>query len=143
MRMEFQSSSPLSKLGIVRVVARGLVLMAGVCGGGSIGGCTATVQTAQPAEPAAATEDVVADTAPVDIQTYPHSDYNGRTVYFVNGRSYYSRGSRWYYYRTEPQDLAVRRRQYVQQAPAAHPRREEAPRGPEYREGPREAVPVH
>ncbi|HEY3593520.1 MAG TPA: hypothetical protein VGL13_06590 [Polyangiaceae bacterium] len=94
-------------------------------------------------QPAAATEDVeVVATAPVDVQTYPHTDYEGRTVYFVNGRSYYSRGSRWYAYRHEPAGL-VRQRQYVQQAPPARRNREEAPRpAPEYRSTPHEAVPV-
>ena len=42
----------------------------------------------------------------------------GHVVYYVSGRWYYPRGRRWYYYRTEPQDL-VRHRRYIQQAPPA------------------------
>ena len=85
----------------------------------SMGACTAEVETAHPV---VVTDDEVAleaETMPVaDVYAYPHTEYRGRSVYFVNGRWYYPRGRRWYYYRTEPPEL-IRHRSYVQQAPPA------------------------
>jgi hypothetical protein len=112
------------------------------------GGCTATVQTPQPTVAAEVTagDAVSVDAPPVDVQSYPHTEYEGRTTYYVNGRWYYPHGSRWYYYRHEPVELG-RRRPYVQQAPPAYqappgyqpPSTYQAP--PAYRPVP-EAVPV-
>lgn len=110
-----------------------------------VGGCTATVATAPPTVAAdVAAEDVVTvEAAPADVYSYPHTEYNGRTVYYVNGRWYYPRDSRWYYYRHEPADLG-RRRPYVQQAPPSYqapPTYQAPPAGPVYRPVP-EATPV-
>jgi hypothetical protein len=86
----------------------------------TVTGCYASV------EPAYAEADYV----PADIETYPHTYYEGRDVYFVNDRYYY-RGphDHWVYYRTAPAPLVERRatygrtRPYVQQAPEVRERR--------------------
>jgi len=79
-------------------------------------GCTAQVQPASAT--VVADEEVTVEAAPVDVYTYPHTEYRGTTVYYVNGRWYRPRGNRWSYYRTEPAEL-VRHRRYVQEAPPA------------------------
>jgi len=79
-------------------------------------GCTAEVRTARPA--VVVEDDVVVDTAPVDVYAYPHTVYRGETVYYVDGRWYHRRGPRWVYYRHEPPDL-VRHRRHVDVAPPA------------------------
>lgn len=69
-------------------------------------GCVAHVRS----EPAYAEAVYV----PADIETYPHTTYDGRVVYLVNDRWYYREGPRWVYYRPEPEPLyAHRRRIYV------------------------------
>lgn len=55
---------------------------------------------------------VDADHEPPEIDVYPHSIYDGRTVYLVNGHWYYRRGPRWVYYRAEPAELYQRRMYY-------------------------------
>jgi len=109
-----------------------------------------------PVQVSAATSDddgvVYVDAAPVNIELYPHYEYNGGYAYYVDGR-WYHRGPRgWGYYRQEPPALQRQRgyaaraaapprdRPYVQQAsPArreapgvtnAQPRAEEARRAP-------------
>jgi hypothetical protein len=65
-----------------------------------------------PACYAEATPDAVyVDTAApgVDITTYPHEEYQGQTVYWVNDRWYARSGDRWHYYRNEPAELRRRR----------------------------------
>jgi hypothetical protein len=59
----------------------------------------------------AATEPVVTITsAPVaDIELYPNTIYEGRTVYLYNDRWYYRDGAAWRYYDREPPALAERR----------------------------------
>jgi hypothetical protein len=123
----------------------GLLLSATAGAAFGAGGCTATVQTAEPtvAADVAAEDAVTVESAPADVYSYPHTDYGGRTVYYVNGRWYYPRGSHWYYYRHEPAELG-RHRPYVQQAPPAYqapPRYQAPPPGPVYRPVP-EATPV-
>jgi hypothetical protein len=90
-----------------------------VCFAGAVAaGCTAQVR---PATVSVVTDDVVAvDTAPVNVYTYPHTEYRGTTVYYVDGRWYRPRGDRWYYYHDEPPEL-VRHRRYIQEAPPARP----------------------
>jgi hypothetical protein len=83
-------------------------------------GCTAQAQV-QPATVSVVTEEeLVVDAAPVNVYTYPHAEYGGATVYYVEGRWYRPRGNRWSYYRSEPAAL-VRHRRYVQEAPPARP----------------------
>jgi hypothetical protein len=82
----------------------------------TLSGCTARVQPATVA--VVAEDDLVVDAAPVNVYAYPHTEYRGTVVYYVNGRWYRPHGNRWYYYRSEPPALA-RQRQYVQQAPPA------------------------
>jgi hypothetical protein len=80
------------------------------------------VQTA-PIEPA--TVEVTADTVPVNIETYPYTEYEGRRVYLWGDRWYYRSGNRWSYYRSEPETL--RRYRATRQAapPARHEERRE------------------
>lgn len=91
-----------------RSAAMGLVAIAAIAFGA---GCTATVQT----EPVYADADaeVAVDTVPVNVYTYPHEYYGGRTVYLVDGRWYYRSGPRWVTYRREPVELG-RRRTFVE-----------------------------
>jgi hypothetical protein len=90
----------------------------------SLSSCVATVGT----EPAY-TE---VEYAPADIEVYPHTIYEGRTVYWVGDRWYYRQGPHWVYYTREPSHLS-RYRARVEQAPRA-PRHEyyerAAPRAP-------------
>ena len=61
-----------------------------------------------------------ADTAvPADVTVYPHTVYEGRTVYYYGDRWWYQDGHRWAYYRREPEPLQ-RHRRYIQTAPPAH-----------------------
>lgn len=80
----------------------------------SLSGCMAEVRS----EPAYAEVDYV----PADIEVYPHTVYEGETVYYVGDRWYYRRGPHWVYYRQEPAGL-TRYRARMEQAPRA-PRRE-------------------
>lgn len=60
-----------------------------------------------------------AEPMPADITVYPHTEYEGRTVYYYRDRWYYrGDGGRWAYYRSEPAPL-YRHRTYVQAAPPA------------------------
>jgi hypothetical protein len=62
---------------------------------GALAGCTAEVAPA---------------VAPVGYyDSYPYTVYEGRTVYYVNGRWTYPDGNRWYYYRHAPPALERRR----------------------------------
>ncbi len=89
-----------------------LVLVAG--GALALGACRVE---AEPVEPTATVE---VTSAPYDIETYPHTVYEGRTVYLYNGGWYYRDGGRWARYREEPGQLReYRQRSYVQQAPPA------------------------
>jgi hypothetical protein len=97
-----------------------------VVGAASLGGCYVRTQP----EPAYATTEVTSAPA-VDIEAYPQTVYEGRTVYLYNNRWYYRNGERWAYYRSEPPVLE-RHRHYVQSAPPA-------PRGYEYRGAPTNA----
>jgi hypothetical protein len=66
------------------------------------------------------------DVAPPSIESYPHTVYEGRPVYYYEGHWYERRGPRWAYYREEPRPLVVYRsspeyRRY--HAPPPPPRR--------------------
>src|SRR4051812_5502947 len=91
---------------------------------GALAACTAQVGTAQPV--ITSEDEIAVDNAPPEVYAYPHTEYRGRVVYLVDGRWYYPRGRRWFYYRSEPQEL-VRHRQYVQQATPAPRQYEPAP----------------
>jgi hypothetical protein len=58
----------------------------------------------------------------VQIETYPSTTYEGRTVYLYQDRWYYRDGPRWSYYHDEPRPLYDHR---MRRAPAAQPRRVE------------------
>jgi hypothetical protein len=71
-------------------------------------------------EPAYGVTEVSAAPVDVDIETYPHTVYAGRPVYYYQSRWYYRDGGHWYYYREEPVQLRqYRQRGYVQPAPPA------------------------
>ena len=62
---------------------------------------------------------VVAD-APVGVEAYPSSYYDGRVVYWVGDRWYARDGDTWFYYRSEPThlyDYRARWRGYSAPAP--------------------------
>jgi hypothetical protein len=69
--------------------------------------------------------------APVYVDAYPSTVYDGRVVYYVNDRWMYRDGGRWAYYRSEPAPLQqYRQRTYVRSAPAAPPRARSYPSQP-------------
>src|SRR5437762_12424724 len=70
-------------------------------------GCVARVQ------PAAYVD---ATYVPGDIETYPHTAWEGRVVYLYGDRWYFHDGPRWAYLREEPPYL-YRHRTYVVAAP--------------------------
>jgi hypothetical protein len=96
------------------------------------------VEPVQPAPSVVYADEV--DTAPVvNIETYPQTIYEGRTVYYYQDRWYFRNGARWTYYRQEPPALMEHRRHVVVVRPEERreehreePRREE--RGDEHRE---------
>jgi hypothetical protein len=53
-----------------------------------------------------------------DIQTYPHTWYQGRSVYLINGTWWYKDDGRWAYYSPEPDHLAATRKLIEEPAPA-------------------------
>lgn len=66
------------------------------------------------------------DVAPPSIESYPHTVYEGRPVYYYEGHWYERRGPRWAYYRDEPRPLVVYRsspeyrRRYAPPPPRRH-----------------------
>src|SRR5438034_796275 len=109
----------LEKVDLLRSHAARGFAMAALGSALCLAACTAEVETAHPVVVADDEAAVEVDTVPVvDVYAYPHTEYRGHAVYYVNGRWYYPRGRRWYTYRNEPQEL-VRHRQYIQQAPPA------------------------
>ena len=104
-----------------------------VLGAVSLGGCYGYAST-EPPPPVYATTEVTS--APVvDIEAYPSTVYEGRTVYLYNNRWYYRNGSRWTYYQNEPPVLE-RHRRYVQSAPPAQRGYEYRPPPTNYNRGP-------
>ncbi len=98
---------------IYAALALGAVLLAGCSVHGRTG---ARVY----AEPPVGT--VTITSAPLYYDAYPHTYYDGRVVYYVDGRWGYPAGSgRWTYYQQEPPPL-VRYRTTIQSAPPAAPR---------------------
>lgn len=65
---------------------------------------------------------VEAEYTPVNVEVYPRTVYNGRTVYLVRDHWYTRERGRWVYYRSEPPALH-RQRLIVQRAPRAPERR--------------------
>lgn len=82
------------------------------CAALALGGCYAY------AEPPVVYAEAYEAPVEIDVRTYPQTQYEGRPVYYYRDRWYYRDGSRWQYYRREPQALH-RQRTYVQQAPPA------------------------
>jgi hypothetical protein len=67
---------------------------------------------------------VEVDVVPPSIETYPQTVYEGRPVYYYEGRWYERRGPRWVYYRDEPRPLVVYRSSpEYRRHPAPPPRR--------------------
>jgi hypothetical protein len=52
--------------------------------------------------------EVVDDTPPINIETYPRYEYHGSYVYNVDGRYYHRDGARWMRFRERPRDLDER-----------------------------------
>lgn len=100
---------------VITQISRALALPFALLAFGAAG-CTAEVRTAHPV--VTVEDDVVADSAPVNVYAYPHTVYRGETAYYVDGRWYQRRGPHWVYYRSEPPDL-VRHRRHVEVAPPA------------------------
>lgn len=91
-------------------------------------GCTVHGYTGT--EPVSTYEVTSAPVGPSSYEQYPHTMYEGRQVYYVNGRWGYPQPRGWSYYRSEPAPL-VRYRQNVRSAPPAYPQQ-----GPRYEPGP-------
>ena len=74
--------------------------------------------------------------APVaDIDLYPSTIYEGRTVYLYGDRWYWREGSRWRYYGHEPPALAPYRNRFRNQPPMRRPvQRDDRRRAPTHRE---------
>jgi hypothetical protein len=102
---------------------RPLILVASVA---FYGACHAYVEP----QPVVGTVEVTAAPVPIDVQTFPHTFYGGRTVFWIRNRWYFQDGGRWFVYREEPRPLMqFRQRGYVQEAPPA-PRNEPPPSAP-------------
>ena len=93
-----------SSVGVIAVVAASVAT-----------GCTVHGST-RPIEPVGYVE--VTSAPVVDYRRYPSTTYDGRVVYYVDGRWGYPRGNQWVTYRSEPPPLA-RYRTTVQSAPPA------------------------
>lgn len=83
----------------------------------ALAGCTVTTHAH---EPVGTYEVTSAPVGPAAYEQYPHTTYEGRQVYWVNGQWGYPHESGWRYYRNEPAPL-VRYRQRVETAPPARP----------------------
>jgi hypothetical protein len=105
-----------------RIEMRSIVFAGAVAALTAFAGCTVRGRGAAYEEPVGTT---YVTSAPVDnYQAYPHTDYEGRTVYYVQGRWGYPHQGRWVYYRNEPPGLA-RYRNEQREAPRGH--RDERP----------------
>ena len=74
-------------------------------------GCTGYVTSPNGATTGATvttSAEVVDDTPPVNIETYPRYEYRGSYVYNVNGRYYHRDGARWMRFHERPRDLDER-----------------------------------
>ena len=89
-------------------------------------GCAAEVEPVTPVGYAEVTY-APAPVAETQIESYPHTWYENRPVYLVNGQWWYRDGGRWAYYAHEPEHLQ-RTRGYVQEAPPARREERERPR---------------
>jgi len=86
----------------LRVVTSAIVIAASAC---VLSACAAEVATT-PAD----TVYVSSTTVPVNIETFPSTEYEGRTVYLWGGRWYYrDNGGRYSYFRKEPEALRAHR----------------------------------
>jgi hypothetical protein len=82
----------------------------------ALGACTVHGRTSAYVEPVSTVE--VTSAPVVEYRAYPHTVYEGRTVYLLDNRWGYPSGDRWVYYRTEPRPLA-RYRTSIEAAPPA------------------------
>jgi hypothetical protein len=136
----------LDKISVKLGVLRGGFLLALAAATPGVG-CAARVYGGEPVEGSPATSEddtiVYVDTAPPNIEAYPHYSYGGGDAYFVEGR-WYRRGPRgWGYYRQEPPEL-LRQRSNEQRAPAVSRERErpdlrQQPAAPQERSDTRQA----
>ncbi len=63
--------------------------------------------------------------APVQIETYPHTVYDGRPVYLYQDRWYYREGGHWRYYRNDPPGLQQQRERMRREHAQPPPRRDQ------------------
>jgi len=75
-------------------------------------GCAGWTVTATPVGAVTITSAPIAD-----IELYPSTIYDGRTVYLYNDRWYYRQGDEWRYYPQEPRDLADQRERFRREPP--------------------------
>jgi hypothetical protein len=85
----------------------------------ALGACTVQGRARGTVEPVSTVE--VTSAPIVEYRSYPHTVYEGRTVYLIDNRWGYPSGDRWVVYQTEPAPLA-RYRTTIEAAPPA-PRR--------------------
>ena len=72
-------------------------------------GCTGYVTTPSGSvETTTTSAEIVDDTPPINIETYPRYEYRGSYVYNVNGRYYHRNGARWMRFHERPRDLDER-----------------------------------
>jgi hypothetical protein len=96
----------------------------------ALGGCYATART----EPAY----VETTGATVEYDAYPHTVYEGRTVYYVGNRWGWRERGGWRYYDSEPVQLRRHRETYVRRAPTRYEERRHEERREERHEDRRE-----
>lgn len=96
-------------------------------------GCAGWSVSARPA-PIGYVETTAAPIADIDL--YPSTIYEGRTVYLYGDRWYWREGSRWRSYDREPRALAPYRERLRRQPPMRRPgpQRDERRRAPTHRE---------
>jgi hypothetical protein len=63
--------------------------------------------------------------AVVEYDAYPHTYYEGRTVYYVGNRWGWRERGGWRYYDSEPAPLRRHRETYVRRAPSRYERHED------------------
>lgn len=101
-------------------------ILASVCLFGAAG-CTAELRTrpvyatySEPAVYAEADSMEYVAAAPVNIESYPSTNYGGTTVYYVDGRWYAPSARGWGYYRAEPRALAPYRVDFERRYPRTY-----------------------
>lgn len=115
----WRSCRARSRASLVRPISLAIVWVALASSGCLVRGEAVAVDPGPPPQTTVYAEEV--DTAPViNIETYPQTTYEGRTVYYYQDRWYFRNGPRWTYYRREPPALIEHRRHVVVVRPEEH-----------------------